>query len=218
MKLSEIAINTVNKHPLQRQFNIEAWCVKEQYWSYLKKYDTGQFRKIIIGVCDSVSKDFIKISWTHINVLDIDTYLDIQHFVNQNKAERKIILLELLHANMLIAADAYLWEIEPLNNAYQQCKLAQLEHVFRVKNKTFRSPTREFLAYVECHWDTDAFRAKTVILNKHQDVVKEQALMEIEPYFGEFVYYCTCKWESNTSFSLIAKDGKKWTTNLLALI
>ncbi|SDQ01688.1 hypothetical protein SAMN05428975_5934 [Mucilaginibacter sp. OK268] len=213
MKLNSISIRTVFKHPHQFDFNIQTWCIQEQYWSYLKKYDVGQFRRIIVRVNDTnIITEYDNIIDEPSNdVIAINKYFDIASFLNMNVFEKKRALLELLHNCMLYLAGQYGWEKESLLNAYHECVESNLEYKFKVKNKDFKSPTKEFIGYIQCYWDIDKFTATGVILRKDEHPLRQEVIMEIEPYHAEFIYYSTCKWDDPYTFSLYSKEGKKWS-------
>jgi hypothetical protein len=135
-----------------------------------------------------------------------------------NVIERKKSLLELLHSCMLYLAGQYHWEREPLLNAYLQCIETNLEYKFKVKNKDFKSPTKQFIGYVQCYWEMDKFTATGVILSKDGHVLKQEVFLDIEPYNGEFIYYSSCKWDDAYTFSLYSKEGEKWSLSILSLI
>jgi hypothetical protein len=221
MKLNSISVHTVYKHQHQLAFNICSWCIQEQYWSYLKKYDVGKFRKVIVRVDDTVTlfENDNKVEESSADVIAINRYFNISKFFDLSKHAKKQSLLELLHSSMICLAEQFNWEREPLINAYNQCIRNNLNYIFKVKDKGFKSPTKEFTGYVECTWDIDEFTATAIILLADNDsVVKQQILIKCEPHLAEFIYYSNCKWESNTTFSLIAKDNRKWSISLLSVV
>lgn len=218
MKLREIAIHTTYKHPLS-VFNAQTWCVREQYWSYLKNYDTGQFAKVVVRVDNnpSLKKDDFTLQNTDSNVVVISKYFDISAFLTLNDINKKKALLELLHASMLCLAQQYNWYKEPLVDAYEKCKHANLEYRFKVKDKEYKSPDKKFIGCVECYWDLEHFTATGIIKGKDSNIVKEEVLMDIVPYNGEFIYYSNCKWDDPYTFSLYSKDKQKWSVKILSV-
>lgn len=219
MKLKEIALNTVYKHPLSL-INRQAWCAKEHYWSYLKKYDTGSYQKVIVQVDDNLTLTDCTINnnITARDVVRINRYLDLTAFLKLDNFKKKETLLKLLHTSMLYLAECYSWEKVSLNNANELCINDGLEYRFKVKGKNFRSPTKDFIGYVECYWDIDCFKATGIIIRKDGRLLKSQIFMEIEPYNGEFIYYSNCKWDDAYTFSLYSKEGKKWSIAILSIV
>jgi hypothetical protein len=50
--------------------------------------------------------------------------------------------------------------------------------------------------------------ATGVILRKDGPILKQEVFLEVEPYYGEFIYYSSCKWDDDYTFSLYSKEGK----------
>jgi hypothetical protein len=98
------------------------------------------------------------------------------------------------------------------------CLNSGIEYKFKVKDKDFKSPTKEFIGHVACYWDIDKFTATGVIIRRDGLLLKQEVLMEIEPYNGEFIYYSTCKWDDAYTFSLYSKEGNKWSVGVLSLV
>jgi hypothetical protein len=219
MKLREIAIYTIYKHPLSIM-NKQVWCVQEQYWSYLKGYDTGKYQKVIIRVDDDIKliNNNDELTEPAVDVITLDKYFDIKNFLSLNDPEKKKSSLELLHASMIYIAKIKNWNVEPLFNAYKNCMDSNIEYRFKVGNKNFTSPTKDFIGYVNCYWDIDKFTATGVISRKNGSILKEKTIMGIEPYFGELIYYGKCKWDDAYTFSLYSKQGEKWSIAILALV
>gem|GEM_PF-4201450 len=119
---------------------------------------------------------------------------------------------------MLFLAKNYNWEIAPLNYAYEQCIKHNLNYKFKLKDKNFKSTEGLFLGYVECVWEIDYFSVAGVILNRNGVLIKKEELLKIEPYKGDFIYYCNCKWDDNYNFSLYAKDGRRWSISIMSIV
>ena len=219
MKLKEIAINTVYKHPLSI-LNKYAWCVQEQYWHYLGKYETGQWQKVIVQVSDdpALMKIDYQLPRSIADVAVIIRYFDITNFLDLDKGRKKKALLDLLHDSMLHLATEYQWDKEVLTNAFNQCIESGLDYRFKVKDKDFKSPTRQFIGSIHCIWDLDNFKAIGVIADKDGVVLKEETLINTEPYHGEFIYYSKCKWDDPYTFSLYSKEGKRWSIAVIAVV
>lgn len=217
MKLKEIVIST--KGPL-KEMNKQTWCVQEQYWSYLKGYDTGRYQKIVIEIDDDIRAldNDGNLVGLAVDVLVVVKYFDIQGFLSLEDYEKKRRLLELLHATMMDLGECNNWNVELFSNAYKNCIESNLEYRFKVRDKNYKSPTRGFIGYVKCYWDLDKFTATGVISRKDGSILKEETLVEIEPYFGDFIYYANCKWDDAYTFSLYSKEGKKWSIAILSLI
>jgi|GEM_PF-4624354 len=99
MKLKEISVGTVYKHPLNI-FNKYTWCIAEFYWSYLKKYDTNQIKKVVILVDDNPATKNNTIDESNTDVLVLMKWLDIDYFLSLNKNNQKIKLIKLLHESI----------------------------------------------------------------------------------------------------------------------
>ncbi|MGN8068043.1 hypothetical protein [Mucilaginibacter sp. 22184] len=218
--INSISIHTTYQHTYQLQFNKQCWCIQEQYWRYLQKYRAGVYRKIIVEVDDNINLDDFdnKIRESTIDVIVINKYFPIAKFLNQSKIDRKVAILELLHASMLYLAQYFDWDKQPLVNSYTQCMDNHLEYKFKIKNKNFKSPTKEFIGYIECNWDIDVFSAYIIILLAKENKIIKERRIEFQPNLSEFIYYVNCKWESNTIFSMVAKDGRRWSVNILSLV
>ncbi|TFF34973.1 hypothetical protein [Mucilaginibacter psychrotolerans] len=220
MKLREIAIFTAYQHQYQSIFNPQTWCIQEQYWRYLGAYDTGPFAKITIRVNDDPVmkyKDFA-LDNTCLTVVGIDKYLDVANFLGSSSTKKKTALVNLLHDGMLFLCDHYLWDKEPLVRAYELCLENNLEYKFKLRDKTYRSPQRNWYGAIYCDWDLHYFKATARIEDINGELIKEQELLNIEPYFGEFIYYAKSKWDDAYTFSLYSKTGEKWSIRLMTLV
>lgn len=219
MKLKEIAINTIYKHPLSI-LNKYAWCVQEQYWHYLEKYETGQWQKVIVQVNDAptlIENDY-QLSGSIADVAVVTRYFDIERFLGLDKLKKKKALLELLNDSMLFLANQYQWDKDTLSRAFDQCIESGLEYRFKVRNKDFKSPTRQFIGLIQCYWDLDSFIAVGIIMSKSGIILKEEKLIDVEPYHGEFIYYSKCKWDDPYTFSLYSKAGKRWSIEVISVV
>ncbi|MBD1367038.1 hypothetical protein IDJ77_24720 [Mucilaginibacter sp. ZT4R22] len=201
-------------------FNRETWCIKELYWSYLKPFDTGVFCKIVLEVNDDISLKYhgFKEIVNCVDVVRVEVYFDLDNYFSLSNAAKKVTLIEMLHKCMLFLCERYEWDKEAAIQAYELCLENNLEYRFKLKNKTYRSPQRNWYGAIYCDWDLNYFKATARIEDKNGELMKEQELLNIEPYFGEFIYYANCKWDDAYTFSLYSKTGKKWSIQLMSLV
>jgi hypothetical protein len=213
MLLNQISIRTIYQHPRQLMFNKQVWCVQEEYWSHLKSYEIGKYKKVIVRVDNnsSIQKGGLGVDKTYSDVATINAYFDIEAFLSLEVTEKKKALLDLLKDCMIYLAEYYGWEKEPLIMAYKQCLIEGLRYVFKVKNKEFRSPNKDFIGFVLCEWEIENFIATAYVTTLSGQLIKKEIFIQQEPHLSDFIYTTNCKWDNPNTFTLYTKGKEEWS-------
>ncbi|WP_345951643.1 hypothetical protein ABDD95_09460 [Mucilaginibacter sp. PAMB04274] len=117
---------------------------------------------------------------------------------------------------MLLLADVNDWEKQPLINAFDSCIRLNLEYKFTLKS--LMSPSKDLLGYIQCYWDIERFMATGIIKRKNGEIIKQELLVNVEAYNGEFIYYAKCRWTDNYTFTLYMKDGNEWSVKYFPIV
>jgi hypothetical protein len=192
MKLRELAVaTTFLKQADSKCFNTTVWCIQEMYWYQLRGITTKDVEKIGIKLGEDKPYRLIsKILWRH-HPFNFDKYFSLNDF------DRKKVILDTLHSELLEIADEHEIDKARLKAAYEYCLANNLENRWQLKDKYFRSPDRQHYGSVECHWQSDVFRAYGVISDKKKKETFRKLLFEVEAFWGEFIYCCKCGWDGD---------------------
>lgn len=192
MSLSQVDLRIEYNHPHAARFNPETRCMSEMYWSFLKEYDTGKVKKCTIQVSDQWGDKLNHYTnWADNKIINLD--FDFKHYFGLGDEERKEKLLEAIHQGMLIIAQKKGWQIDPLLDAYAQCKEKGLVYTYYAgKSKT--SPDRKHKVNFWCHWGLDKFELFWVLYDKADTEIRHRKFLTVPPTKGEFAYYIKWKW------------------------
>lgn len=203
MKIRELSIQTIPKHKNQKAFNSGCWCIKEMYWYQLRKLSTKDIAKLVVILGEDKPTKRFK------NILSIYREFDFDNYFKKKEYEKKKIVLQILHSELSAIADEQGIDRKILNHAFQYCVDHNFENKWLFKNKCFKSPNNKYYGAVECDWKIDKFTATGIILDKKKNELWRERLIETEPYFGDFIYYCKCGWDDNVFF-LQSKEKDRW--------
>lgn len=201
MSLIRIGLQTVYNHSFEREFNSQAYCVPQMYWSFLRFYDLKKNTK-----CNIILNDF---NYTNVNkepsFVDykvINIPFDFEKFFNLENQEKKQMQLEVLHQGMMKIAEKEGWATNPLLDAYNGCLKKNLDYQFLVNNTLKSSKDRKHKIGFWCSWDLDFFELYWVLFDKKGNEIKRKLLLKNESYRGEYVNYLNWKWIDNETVIL----------------
>lgn len=203
MILKEISVYDVKNNKTSRKFNLETWCISEMYCRYLKKTKNNKIRKINIILGEDSPRELLSF------VLKIYNEFDFNQYFEKSTYDKKKIILDVIHKELLSISEEFGFDINVIKEAYNSCLENKLENRWFLKNKLFKSRKSPLLGGIECFWDFDIFRVKAIIFSSKRKILKESLFLEIEPCFGEFIYYAKCRWKDDI-FYLESKENEIW--------
>lgn len=128
-KIHEIAIAAVGKLKLIREFNVNSYCVSENYIRQIGSLKNFKgVEKIAINVFQSIPKGYGEnvICSDGVLIIDIDGF-DIQEYLGKPAISKKHELLELTHRGCLDACDYLRIRVDSLLKAYDTIVTANFE-------------------------------------------------------------------------------------------
>jgi hypothetical protein len=179
------------ENDFQKRFNCTTWCIREMYWYQMKDLVSNDIAKFVVIVGEKKPHDQIGDLFCCFCPFDFDKYFSLNDF------DRKKVILDILHSELLEIADEHEIDKACLKTAYEYCLANNLENRWQLKDKYFRSPDRQNYGSVECHWKSDVFRAYGVISDKKKNEIFRELLFEVEAFWGAFIYCCKCGWDGD---------------------
>jgi hypothetical protein len=212
MQLREISVGPRSKSKVHFEGLGIIQIITELYLSCLKKYDSGEFCKIIIEIGEQVEENGID---RMLNVVAVKKQFDFEKYHRSNIYERKKMVLDVLQEGVLTLAEIDSLDRKPLLVAYDCCMQKGLEYKYLLKDKYYLSPNRKLYAGVWCNWNIDKFEAYVIIFDKNKKEIERIKLME-SPYW-DLEPMGNAGWDKKTGeFYLFSKDhSHKWTAALI---
>lgn len=221
-RVNNMALNQISlrakfvKNVSFKEFNEECWIVAEMYWSFLRKYNTGDVKKCIISVTKKILEEDQYVLYTGIR--EVFLAINFKEYFNSDKIQKNSIQLELIHKGMMMIAECEGWETDPLFDAYNACLTAGLEYKFFVNDNLKTSPDRKRKAGLWCEWDIHSFKLFWILFDKNAVELKRDIIVSLEPSRGEIVYYLKWKWHDNETICVEDKykygTAKIWFINI----
>lgn len=203
MKLRELSVQTIQNHVYQKKFNCETWCIVEMYWNQIKNLKTNKLAKVVVFLGDNREPQIFGNVYSSYKSFDFEIYFGLPEL------DRKRIVLDVIHNELLNIASKEDISMSELNNAYNYCLENNLENRWLFKDKYFLSTDGQYYGAIECLWELNRFEAIGIILDHNKKVINKKIMVKIEPYLGDFIYWAKCGWNEN-EFYLQSKQGEKW--------
>ena len=205
MRLNELCVATsALPQEERRNFNCTTWCVQEMYWYQLGKLTTKDLRKFGVGLgVEKPERQAGSILWRY-------RAFDFHRYFQLNEYERKKVILDILHEEIMAIADEHEIDKEKLVNAYNRCIDKNIEHKWLFKGKYFRSPCRTYYGSVECY--LGAGSAKCIwccFRQEKKNELRRVKFFEVEAFLGYLIYYCKCGWAGGDFF---LRSHKRYAT------
>jgi len=102
-----------------------------------------------------------------VDVAIIHRRFNFTQWYQADKYNKKRMIVEEIHAAMLVLAERFGWDKGNINNAYNECVKANFEHHWISKKLgTKTSPDRKLMGSVWFEYDIDEFRSFSIITDK----------------------------------------------------
>lgn len=213
MKLTQIELRTKFKHPKEKEFNRESWCVPELYWSSLKDYNTNKTKKCVIRLDNDWGADINQVT-NQASVIQINIDFDFKTYFNLTSIDRKKMQLEVLHNGMMKIAEIENWETDSLLDTYNNCLKRDLKYEFFISKKLKASPNRKYHINFWCEWGIKMCKLYYVLYDKDKEERVRKLLIEKESFLGEFVYYVKYRWTGDKKVILENNHRAKEVFNI----
>ncbi|CAH0171876.1 hypothetical protein SRABI27_01043 [Pedobacter sp. Bi27] len=196
MSLSQIDLRTRYQHKHAPIFNTQSWCISELYWSFLKNYDVGKVKKCFIQVSDDWGDEVNKYTnWN--DCKGINMSFAFEEYFDKSDYHKKEMLLEIVHRGMMAIAGKEGWDSDPLLDAFNSCRAANLDYSFLVQGKFKNSPSRKYKFGLWCEWGLNELKVFWILKDRNEEEIKRVLLINESLAKGESVYYFTYKWMDN---------------------
>jgi hypothetical protein len=196
VSLSQIDLRTKFQHKYASIFNLQSWCISELYWSFLIKYDVGKVKKCFIQVSDDWGGELNKYTdWNDCKGVNME--FSFEAYFSISDPGKKEMLLEIVHRGMMIIANKEGWDSDPLLDAFNSCKKADLNYEFLVQDKFKSSPNKKHKFGLWCEWGLKELKVFWILADKKEKEIKRILLINESPINGESVYYFNYKWKDN---------------------
>lgn len=212
MSLRQVDLRIQHNHKYMLAFNLEAKCIAELYWSFLKEYDTRKVKKCNIITSDDWGDDVYRYTdWSDTKGINMPFNFD-KYFSSDNQAKKRL-QLETIHHGMMKIAEIEKWDVNPLLDAYNGCLENNLEYSF-ILSKYKSSPNRKFKMNFKCVWDIAMIEVFYILCDKKENIIHQEKVFEKPSNQGELVYYLKWKWLDNESVLLedkyVYSDKESW--------
>ncbi len=167
-------------------FNLSGLCTSFLYLTGIGKYSTGEIKKVRIELytqifekselprpfpeeiktCE-IARERVKAGTYHyqnyiddlIDVVIIHRRFDFEKWFNASKNDKKKLIIEEMHNAMLLLAEHFAWEKQPLINAFEYCESKNFETCWHPKHfKAKIAPNKKYKAAIFVEYDLDEFR------------------------------------------------------------
>jgi len=193
--LRNIVVAPEYYHPIENasMFNLSGLCTEYLYFVKIGKYLTGEIKKICIELhtqifekselprpfpeeiktCE-IARERKKTGTYHyvnhiekrMDVAFIHRRFDFEKWFNASKNEKKKLIIEEMHNAMLLLAEHFAWEKQPLINAFEYCESKNFETFWHPKHfKAKIAPNKKYKAAIFVEYDLDEFRFFASVYN-----------------------------------------------------
>ena len=181
-----------------KAFSYESMPTAEMFWYQLFKTKTnfGIIKKINIYITDEEPENYSS------EVKSIRTGFDFTRYYGLDTYNKKKLILDTVHENLLKIADKQQIDKDKLQQAYNYCIENNLENKWLLGGKLLKSPSKKYYAAIECYWETDFFQITAIVYdNKKNELFRKQLLKvafdKPTGYLG-YIYQYKPVWEVDT--------------------
>lgn len=194
------------------QIRDETRCIADFYIGCLGKYKTNETKEILIHLVDEIVAP---------RIINIDGFTEIQIIFNLEKYislsdnKKKQMILDIIQKAVNIVGDAFEWDYQSFQQAYNKLVKDNYENNYVWKKKI--SLGRKYIAEVYCEHDIHEYLIYMIIKGyRDKEEIKKLLLHNVGPHEFEFVSYLgDLKWLSNESVALIGENPcKQWIVNI----
>jgi hypothetical protein len=208
MKLRDVSVSADSTYERRKDFNLETHCISSLYLSYLPDVDSGPFKKAIVRAAMKQSTKVTSIE-TMIDVALVQRQFDFDLYWKAPKAERKKMVLDLLHAGLLDLARHFDWGADAFRAAHDRAMAVGLDNSGFWK-KPVHSPNRQLTAQVFYSFDVDGIDIFVVFRSRDSREIDRLLAVKTPPHD---MYLAAAlgrlKWISVNAVELVSRDTKK---------
>ncbi len=135
---------------------------------------------------------------------DVEAFLDLT-----SDQEKKKCTLEIVHAGMKRAAQAFNWDLQILEKVYHTIKQTGYKSIFALLKKS--SPNKKYVCSIMCHHEVKRMDVYVEIKKRSGIVVKKEKLFSVKNTDEQDLLseYGTLTWTLNHKVEFADKDYKK---------
>ncbi|MDP4147003.1 MAG: hypothetical protein Q8936_21435 [Bacillota bacterium] len=192
-----------NYHHRDFEFRLQTRSIASFYVRCLKGYKNDKCSKINIECVPNIVREPNAL----FGIYSVQVAFNVDEFFKLDNLGKKKKTLELIKVAISQLIEKEGWDKEIFDEAYNRIVSENYVNKWAWK-KQKNNPSRKYIAKVSCEHGIHSFDISIVIMDKNNNIIKEETVVREKPdewMFGR--YFGDLKWISNNEVVLVDKEG-----------